>query len=149
MQTSWLNAGKVLAIQLLFGTTFFLSAALKWSGGVPAWFLQQFQATWLARSPGGLPAIFYFLALLETAGLLGCVASIVRLEFLRPSKTILRWTLVFALFVFVVLAYGARLTGKFDVAACNLMYFIGALLCVRELSPALHMRESVVVADVS
>jgi len=46
MQSCWLNAGKVLAIQLLFGTTFFLSAALKWSGGVPAWFIQQFQGTW-------------------------------------------------------------------------------------------------------
>ncbi len=132
MQT--LNAGKVLAIQLRFGTTFFLSATLKWSGGVPAWFIQQFQATWLSRSPGGLPAVFYFLAVLETVGVLGCGASIVRLEFLRPSKTILQCTLTFALFVFVVLAYGARLTGKFDVAAYNLMYFIGALLCLREIS---------------
>lgn len=102
---------------------------------MPAWFVQKFQATWLAQAPGGLPAVFYFLAVLETIGLLGCVASVVRLEFLRPSKTILRWTLVFALFVFVVLAYGARLTGKFDVAAYNLMYFVGALLCLREISP--------------
>lgn len=135
MQASWLNAGKVLAIQLLFGTTFFLSASLKWSGGMPAWFAQQFQETWLARAPGGLSAVFYFLAVLETIGLLGCGASMARLECLRPSKTILQWTLVFALFLFVVLAYGARLTGKFDVAAYNLMYFIGALLCLREIVP--------------
>ncbi len=40
MQSSWLDAGKVLAIQLLFWTTFFLSASLKWSGGVPVWFIQ-------------------------------------------------------------------------------------------------------------
>ncbi len=134
MQPSWLNGGKVLAIQLLFGTTFFLSAALKWSGGMPAWFMQQFQETWLAHTPGGLLAVFYFLAVLETAGFLGCAASIVRLEFLRPGKTILQWTLTLSVFVFVVLAYGARLTGKFDVAAYNLMYFIGALLCLCEIS---------------
>lgn len=77
---------------------------------------------------------FYFLAALETAGFLGCAASIVRLEFLRPGKTILQWTLTLSLLVFVVLAYGARLTGKFDVAAYNLMYFIGALLCLCEIS---------------
>ncbi len=62
MQSSWLDAGKVLAIQLLFWTTFFLSASLKWSGGVPGWFIQQFQGTWLAPAPGGLPSAFYFLA---------------------------------------------------------------------------------------
>lgn len=143
MQISWLDAGKVLAIQLLFGTTFFLSAALKWSGGVPAWFTQQFQGTWLARAPGGLPVVFYFLSVLETISFLGCVASFVRLEFVRPSKSILRSTLTFVLFVFVVLAYGARLTGKFDVAAYNLMYFVGALLCLREISETTALRPAV------
>lgn len=134
MQSSWLNAGKILAIQLLFGTTFFLSAALKWSTGMPDWFVQQFQATWLAQAPGGLSATFYFLAVLETFAFIGCLLSIVRLEFLQKSKTILQLTLLFSLFVFVVLSYGARLTGKFDVAAYNLMYFVGALLCLREIS---------------
>lgn len=134
MQSSWLSAGKILAIQLLFGTTFFLSAVLKWQTGVPDWFVQQFQATWLAHAPGGLTAVFYLLAVLETLGCIGCLTSIFRLEFLAKSKTILQMTLVFSLFVFVVLAYGARLTGKFDVAAYNLMYFIGALICLREIS---------------
>ncbi len=143
MQTCWLNAGKVLAIQFLFGTTFFLSAALKWSGGVPAWFIQQFQGTWLARAPGRLPTVFYFLAVLETISFLGCAASVTRLEFVRPSKTILQWTLTFALFVFVVPAYGARLTGKFDVAAYNLMYFVGALLCLREISGVINPHDAV------
>ncbi len=97
----------------------------------------------VARAPGGLFAVFYFLAVLETISFLGCAASIVRLEFVRPSKTILQWTLTFALFVFVVLAYGARLTEKFDVAAYSLMYFVGALLCLREISGAISPRNAV------
>jgi len=80
---------------------------------------------------------------LETISFLGCAASIVRLEFVRPSKAILQWISTFALFVFVVLAYGARLTAKFDVAAYNLMYFIGALLCLREVSGAIGPRNAV------
>ncbi len=148
MRPSWLRAAKVLAIQLLFGTTFSLSAALKWSGGVPAWFLKQFQGTWLAQAPGGLPAVHYFLAVLETISFLGCASSIARLEFVRPGKTILQWTLTFALFVFVVLAYGARLTGKFDVAAYNLIYFLGALLCLREITREPWPRAGSVAAEV-
>ena len=42
-----------------------------------------------------------------------------------------------------MLAYGARLTAKFDVAAYNLMYFIGALLCLREISGAISPRNAV------
>lgn len=92
---------------------------------------------------GRVIRIFHFLAVLETISFFGCAASIVRLEFVRPSKTILQWTLTFALFVFVVLAYGARLTEKFDVAAYNLMYFVGALLCLREISSAIGPRNAV------
>ncbi len=42
-----------------------------------------------------------------------------------------------------MLAYGARLTAKFDVAAYNLMYFIGALLCLREIPGAIGPRNAV------
>ena len=42
-----------------------------------------------------------------------------------------------------MLAYGERLTAKFDVAAYNLMYFIGALLCLREISGAISPRNAV------
>ncbi|CAN5349993.1 hypothetical protein BH20VER3_BH20VER3_23360 [soil metagenome] len=60
MQHRWLNAGKVLAIQLLFGTTFSLSAALKCSGGVPAWFIQQFQETgWRRRRAACLRSFIF------------------------------------------------------------------------------------------
>ncbi len=132
MTTGWLAPLKLLAIQLLFATTFFLSAWLKWSQGVPNCFNKQFGATWLASAPGGLPASYYFLAALETIAFLGLGASLARLEFLPNRKPFLKWSLTFSLFVFVVLAYGSRLTGKFDIAAYNLMYFVGALLCLRE-----------------
>ena len=132
MTTDWLPALKLLAIQLLFATTFFLSAWLKWSQGMPEWFNKQFGTTWLASAPGGLAASYYFLAVLETIAFLGLVASLARLEFLPRRKSFLKGSLTFSLFVFVVLAYGSRLTGKFDIAAYNLMYFVGALLCLRE-----------------
>ncbi len=129
-----------LAIQLFFAMTFGLAAWLKWSQGVPEWFVKQFQPTWLAHAPGGLASTFYFLAALESAAFLGCVASILSGEFFRKNKTILRGTLTFSLFVFLVLAYGSRLTAKYDIAAYNLLYFLVALVCLAwaggETSPA-------------
>lgn len=134
MNSPFFTGAKILAIQLLFATTFFLSAWLKWSQGVPDWFLKQFGPTWLAHAPGGLAAAHYFLAVLETIGFLGCAASIARGEFLAKKKPLLQWTLTFSLFVFVVLAYGSRLTAKYDVAAFNFMYFVGALICLAEVA---------------
>lgn len=136
IKASFLTAAKILAIQLFFATTFFLSAWLKWSQGVPAWFVTQFQATWLAHAPGGLMAAYYFLAVLETVGFFGCVASILCGEFLPKEKALLKLTLTFSLFIFIILAYGSRLTGKFDIATYNLMYFLGALICLREIARA-------------
>lgn len=129
-----LGTAKVLAIQLFFGTTFLLAAWLKCSAGIPDWFLQQFGATWLAALPGGLPAVYYFLALLESIALLGFVVSLLRGEFLPGRfKQILKTSLTFSLFIFTVFAFGSRLTGKFDVASINLLYFLGALISCREV----------------
>lgn len=130
---SLLRAGKVLAIQLFFGLTFSLAAILKWKVRVTPDFLQQFGNTWLASLPGGLSAVYYFLALLESIAALGLLVSLVTGEFLAgKAKPILKLSLVFSLFIFVVLAFGSRLTGKFDIAATNLLYFAGALLSLRE-----------------
>ncbi len=136
MNTTYITNAKVLSIQFFFATTFYLSAWLKWSQGVPDWFVKQFQSTWLSQAPGGLAAAYYFLAVLETLGFLGCVASIISGEFLEKGKPVLKWTLTFSLFVFVILAYGSRLSGKFDVATYNLVYFLGALHCLREITSA-------------
>ncbi len=133
MSSPILNALKILAIQLFFATNFFLAAWLKWSQSVPGWFTNQFEPTWLARAPGGLSGVYYLLAVFETIALLGFTAGILRLEFFAKRKPFLKFALVWSLFVFTVLAYGSRLTGKYYVAAYNLIYFAGALLCWREV----------------
>ena len=130
---SLLHAGKIFAIQLFFGMTFFLAATLKWRMGVTPGFLQQFGPTWLAHLPGGLPAVYYFLAVLESIAVLGLLLSLFTGEFLPgKSKRFLKLSLIYSLFVFVALSFGSRLTGKFDVAAVNMLYFLGALLSFRE-----------------
>lgn len=131
--SSFLSAAKILAIQFFFGTTFFLAAWLKWSAGVPIPFLKQFGGTWLAHFPGGLSAVYYLLAVIETVALLGLVLSFLRGEFLASkTKPILKLTLISSLFVFTALSFGSRLTGRYDVAAINLLYFLGALISCRE-----------------
>ena len=100
---------------------------------MPDGFLKQFGPTWLASLPGGLPALYYFIALLESIALLGFIVSLFKGEFLPGKpKPVLKFALVFSLFVFIILAFGSRLTGKFDVAAINLLYFLGALISCRE-----------------
>ena len=68
--------------------TFGLAAWLKWSQGMPDWFVKQF---------GG----------------------------------VLSASLAFSLFVFVLLAYGSRLTGKFEIAGWNYLYLLGTLLTLQ------------------
>lgn len=116
-----------LAIELFYLCTYGLAAWLKWSQGVPDWFVKQFSPTWLANAPGGLTLAYYFLASLETVAFCGFLLSLVRLEWLRGTAPVLRSSLVFSLFVFVVLAYGSRLTQKFDIAGWNYLYLIGTL----------------------
>lgn len=87
-------------------------------------------AGWFARR-------LFFLAALETVAVLGFAASLLTGEFLPgKARPLLKLTLVFSLFIFSVLAFGSRLTAKFDVAAINLLYFLGALLCFREVERA-------------
>lgn len=131
--SSFLSAAKIVAIQFFFGCTFFLAAILKWKAGLTPDFQQQFGKTFLAALPGGLTAVFYFIALLETVAVLGLLVSLVTGEFLADrAKLILKLSLVFCLFIFVILAFGSRLTGKFDIAATNMLYFVGALVSLRE-----------------
>ncbi len=70
---------------------------------------------------------------MESIALLGFVVSLLIGEFLPGKpKQVLKFTLIFSLFVFIVLSFGSRLTGKFDIAAINLLYFLGALISCRE-----------------
>lgn len=96
--------------------------------GMPEWFAKQFGSTWLAQSPFGLTGSFYFIATLETAAFFGFFGSVLRLEWLRGDPLLLRVSLAFSMLVFLVLAYGSRLTGKFDIAGWNYVYLFGTLV---------------------
>ena len=125
------EAAKWLAIEAIYLITFGLAAWLKWTQGVPEWFVKQFGATWLAAMPLGLSGAYYFLAVLETTAFLGFLFSSLRLEWLRGERVLMRLSLTFSLFVFVVLAYGSRLTQKFDIAGWNYVYLLGTWLMLR------------------
>jgi hypothetical protein len=68
------------------------------------------------------------IAIIEGLLAVGALVSLVKLEWLRPPAEILRWTLVGALFMFIMLGFGARLSGQYIDAASHFMYFSGTLL---------------------
>jgi hypothetical protein len=91
---------RFFAIQLFFGMTFFLTVALKWRVGVTPGFRQQFSPTWLTRLPGGLSAVFCFLAILESVAVLGLHISLLTGELLPgKSERLLKLSLIYGLFV--------------------------------------------------
>ena len=116
-----------LAITLLILITFGLASFGKWmDGGAPQWFIDQFSKTPM----GSLPQTPLYLGIATIEGLvaIGALVSLVKMEWLRPPAEILRWTLVGALFLFVMLGCGARLSGHYEDAASHFMYFSGTLL---------------------
>jgi hypothetical protein len=116
-----------LAVTLLILITFGLASFGKWmDGSAPQWFIDQFSKTWM----GSMPQTPMYLGIAIIEGLLavGALVSLVKLEWLRPPAEILRWTLVGALFMFIMLGFGARLSGQFIDAASHFMYFSGTLL---------------------
>ena len=116
---------KYIAIQALFLTTFGLASLVKWqSGGVPDGFIDQFGSTWLAALPFGLALPYYIIAVTETLVFVLFLLSVFRLEWLPGSdKMYMRLGLIASLFVFVILAYGLRLTGQFGGTANTFFYF--------------------------
>ncbi|MCC5926422.1 MAG: hypothetical protein JJU41_07655 [Bacteroidetes bacterium] len=124
--------GRLLAIQLLLLSTFVLAAIAKWEPGtIPAGFIEQFGETWLASLPGGLFMPYYTIAVTETLAAILFIGSIIRLEFLHGrDKTWLKSGLVLSLFIFVILAFGLRLTSQFDGTANTFFYFGATLLCL-------------------
>jgi hypothetical protein len=116
-----------LAVTLLILITFGLASFGKWMDGTaPQWFIDQFSKTWM----GSMPQTSMYLGIAIIEGLLavGALVSLVKLEWLRPPAEILRWTLVGALFMFIMLGFGARLSGQYTDAASHFMYFSGTLL---------------------
>ena len=116
-----------LAVTLLILTIFTLAAFDKWlEWSAPEWFIDQFKDTWMGAFPQ--TPMFLSIALLETLVAIGAFVSLVKLEWLRPPGTMLLWTLVGVLFVFVMLGFGARVSSQFSDAATHFAYFAGTLI---------------------
>lgn len=116
-----------LAVTLLILSIFTLASIEKlMQGTAPQWFIDQFGDTWMGTLPQ--TPMFLGIALLEAIIAIGALASLVLLEWLRPPGTILRWTLVGTLFIFIGLGVGARVSGQFQDAAFHFLYFCGVLL---------------------
>ena len=118
----------VVAIDAIYLVTFVLAARLKWSAGVPDWFVRQFAGTWLAHLPGGIATSYYAIAVLETTAALGFVVSVSLGEFLRRDRPVFTAALVWSQFVFAVLVYGSRLTERYDVAFTDFGYFLATFV---------------------
>jgi len=116
-----------LAVTLVILTIFTLASIDKlMQGSAPEWFIDQFGDTWMGAMPQ--TPMFMSIALFELLIAIGALASLVRLEWLRPPGTMLRWTLIATLFLFVGLGFGARVSGQFEDAAFHFLYFCGVLL---------------------
>ena len=116
-----------LAVTILILMTFTLAALDKWlQGTAPEWFIDQFGSTWMGHLPQ--TPMFLSIAFVETVVAVGAFISLVRLEWLRPPSNFLRWTLVGVLFTFIMLGFGARVSGAFEDAATHFAYFAGTLL---------------------
>lgn len=116
---------KFLAIQLLIMATFGLAAVAKWfPPGIPENFINQFGDTWLGSLPGGLFIPYYTIAVTEATAFFLALISFFRLEWIRGNpKYFLKLSLILCLFIFVILAYGLRLTGEFQGTANTFFYF--------------------------
>ncbi len=119
----------LLSILGLMLATFGLASLAKWTPGqIPQGFQEQFGETWLASLPGGLFMPYYTIAVSETLAFLLFIVSLARLEFLPNRQThFLQYGLILSLFIFVILAYGLRLTGQFQGTA-NAFFYFGATL---------------------
>ncbi len=122
---SWLEYLKLLPVYCLFIGTFGQASTEKFlSGGVPEWFKNQFQNTFVNKMPGGLSAQYYFIACLEATVVLLFLLSLGTMEFLPFRDTsFLKAGLVLALFVFFALGFGLRVSGDFQGAANLFAYF--------------------------
>jgi len=124
------RSGALLAINLLFVMLWGFAGMGKLIDGIPPWFGDKFSKTFLASFPG-LTVVFWLLTISELLALALAVTALLRLEFLRQSSaTYLAVTLVWSLFVFLQLGFGQWLTGEFNGAFQQFLYFSGTLLAL-------------------
>lgn len=134
--------GTLLAINLLFVMVRGFAGIGKLIDGMPTWFGAKFGKTFFATFPG-LMVTFWLLAVSELLALVLVFAALVRREFLeRKPAWFLPSALVWSLFVFLQLGFGQWLTGEFNGAFQQFMYFAGTLV-------ALHIVQTTLPAEIS
>jgi hypothetical protein len=114
---------QMLSLYGVFISVFGLAALSKWSGGVPAWFIKQFESTILGSLPGGIALSFYVIALLETMTAFAFFICFTEEWRGRTRPEILAWAFALALVTFAVLGVGLRLSGDFTGAFQLFGYF--------------------------
>lgn len=109
---------------LLFATTFGPAGLEKiFASEAPSWFLKQFSETPLGAAPALLPPLFYGLGLAELgAGLLMLLALITK------SSRFYGAGLAAASLLFVALAFGQRLSHRYDEALVLFLCAVGSLV---------------------
>ena len=113
-----------LAISLLYLGLWGTAAYGKWSSlKTPEWFLKQFENTFFAKMPGGIPLSYWGI---------GCAELTLAALFLASIfwATLLPIALIGSLFVFAGLIVGLRITFDFQGSANMYTYFSTTLLCL-------------------
>ena len=128
---SILRPATLLAINFLLLMIWGFAGLSKVQDGIPSWFDGKFGKTFFAAFPG-LPATFWILTISELAAFVLAIVALIRIEFLRQRPpTFLAATAVWSLFVFLQLGFGQWLTGEFNGAFQQFMYFCGTLLTLQ------------------
>ncbi len=121
----------LLAVNFLLLMIWGFAGWSKLRDGMPTWFDGKFGKTFFATFPG-LPATFWILTVSEVLAFALALAALVRLEFLRQgAATLLSLAAVWSLFVFLQLGFGQWLTGEFNGAFQQFMYFCGTLVALQ------------------
>lgn len=135
---SLIRPGVLLAINFLYLMVWGFAGIGKLIDGVPPWFDAKFGKTFFANFPG-LTATFWLLAISEAAAFALTVAALLRAEFLeRRPAAFLPLALVWSLFVFLQLGFGQWLTGEFNGAFQQFMYFAGTLIALHMVRATTH-----------
>ena len=128
----------LLAINFLYLMVWGFAGLGKLIDGMPSWFDAKFGKTFFANFPG-LTATFWLLAISEMAAFALTVAALLRVEFLeRKPAAFLPLALVWSLFVFLQLGFGQWLTGEFNGAFQQFMYFAGTLIALHTVRATTH-----------
>lgn len=112
------------SISLLYVALWGTAALGKWSSlSTPEWFLKQFEKTFFAALPGGIPFSYWMIASAELALAVLFLASLF-------VSSLLPWALIGSLFLIVGLIVGLRLTFDFQGSANMFVYFGTTLLAL-------------------